>query len=229
MIVAGLQRQSDCSLSLIQASYVFKAQGTPTLTVLPPTPHYEKVLAANAFLTKTPEQFTNGCVDPALGTTSNIWQFLGQGKDGETLLATVGSTGVITQGVNPDGSNYTLPTSQMTDVPPITSVAYALGGSARRNASARQVRVSGLGIGEWWPGGNNGGSRVPIKLPFAFALGVEFVALAGLWQKKRISRGHGGWGAAFAVVLLLTVATFAGGCSGSPGHSTRTAITVVGT
>jgi hypothetical protein len=186
MIVAGLQRQSDCSLSLIQASYVFNAQGTPTLTVLPPTPHYEKVLAANAFLTTTPEQFPNGCVDPTLGRTSNIWQFLGQGKDGETLLATVGSTGVITQGVNPDRSNYTLPTSQMTDVPPITSVEYALGGSARRNASARQVRVSGLGIGEWWPGGNNGGSTVPIKLPFAFALGVEFVALAGLWQKKRI-------------------------------------------
>jgi Bacterial Ig-like domain (group 3)/FG-GAP-like repeat len=122
-ILAGLQRQSDCSLTLMQASYALNGQGTPVLTVLPSTPHYEKVLAANAFLTTTPGQFPNGCVDPTLGTTSNIWQFLGQGDDGETLLATVGSTDVITQGVNPDGSNYTLPTSQMTDVPPLTIIS----------------------------------------------------------------------------------------------------------
>jgi hypothetical protein len=98
----------------------------------------------------------------------------------------------------------------------------------QENEGARG-RKAGRGIGNWWPGGNHGGSGVPIKLPFAFALGVELLALAGLWRKKQITRGHGGWGTAFAVVLLLAVATFAGGCSGSPGHSTGTAITVVGT
>ena len=78
------------------------------------------------------------------------------------------------------------------------------------------------GIGIWWPGGNHGGgSRAPIKLPFAFALGIELMALAGLWRRKQFAGGRG-WGAAFAVVLLLTVATFAGGCSGSPGGSTGT-------
>ena len=120
-ILAGLQRQSDCSLMLMQASYTVDAQGSPTLTVLPSTPHYEKVLAANAFLKTTPDQFPNGCVDPTLGTTSNVWQFLGQGKSGQTLLATPGSTGVITYGVNPGQITFpTMPVSLMTDVPPIS-------------------------------------------------------------------------------------------------------------
>jgi len=60
-------------------------------------------------------------------------------------------------------------------------------------------------------------------------LGIELVALAGLWRRKQFADGRG-WGAAFAVVLLLTVATFAGGCSGNPGGgSGTTTITVVGT
>jgi hypothetical protein len=75
-ILAGLVRQSDCSLTLMQASYTASAQGNPTITVLPATPHYEKVLAANAFLTTTPDQFPNGCVDPSLGTTSNIFSLV---------------------------------------------------------------------------------------------------------------------------------------------------------
>ncbi|HEY0702064.1 MAG TPA: VCBS repeat-containing protein, partial [Candidatus Acidoferrales bacterium] len=119
MVLSGLQRQSDCSLSLIQAAYSLNGQGVPVLTPLAPTPHYEKVLATNAFLNTTPDRFPNGCVDPTLGTTSNIWQFLGQGKSGQTLMATVGATGILTGSVNPDGSYATQP-SQMTDVPPLT-------------------------------------------------------------------------------------------------------------
>ena len=85
------------------------------------------------------------------------------------------------------------------------------------------------GIGHWWRGANRNGIVGPIKLPFAFALGIELMALAGLWRRKQFADGRG-WGAAFAVVLLLTVATFAGGCSGNPGGgSGTTTITVVGT
>jgi hypothetical protein len=85
------------------------------------------------------------------------------------------------------------------------------------------------GIGHWWRGANRNGIVGPIKLPFAFALGIELMALAGLWRRKQFAVGRG-WGAAFAVVLLLTVATFAGGCSGNPGGgSGTTTITVVGT
>ena len=120
-ILAGLQRQSDCSLTLMQASYTLNAQGSPTLALLPSMPHYEKVLAANAFLTTTPDQFPNGCVDPTLGTTSNIWQFLGQGKNGQTLLAAPGSTGVLTYQVSPGQTSFSMPAvSLMTDVPPLT-------------------------------------------------------------------------------------------------------------
>src|SRR3984957_20611949 len=141
-IVAGLQRQADCSLSLMQASYAVNGQGTPVLTVLPLTPHYEKVLAANAFLTTTPDQFPNVCVDPTLGTTSNIWQFLGQEKSGQTLLASVGNTGVLTQAVEPDGSSYGMPTSQMTDVPPLTITSADLNGDG--NTDIVSVNSDGL-------------------------------------------------------------------------------------
>jgi Bacterial Ig-like domain (group 3)/FG-GAP-like repeat len=120
-ILAGLVRQSDCSLTLMQASYTASAQGNPTITVLPATPHYEKVLAANAFLTTTPDQFPNGCVDPSLGTTSNIFQFLGQGKNGQTLLALPAANGVSTQGVSAGQTTFpSMPTIQMTPTPPIT-------------------------------------------------------------------------------------------------------------
>jgi Bacterial Ig-like domain (group 3)/FG-GAP-like repeat len=120
-ILAGLQRQSDCSLTLMQASYDINPQGVLTLTVLPSTPHYEKVLAANAFLTTTADPFPNGCVDPTVGTTSNIWQFLGQGKNGQTLLATPGDTGVATFGVSPGQTSFPMMApSQTTNLPPIT-------------------------------------------------------------------------------------------------------------
>ena len=141
-ILAGLERQSDCSLTLMQASYTVNGQGTPVLTVLPSTPHYEKVLAANAFLTTTSDQFPNGCVDPTLGTTSNIWQFLGQEKSGQTLLASVGNTGVLTQAVEPDGSSYGMPTSQMTDVPPLTITSADLNGDG--NTDIVSVNSDGL-------------------------------------------------------------------------------------
>jgi hypothetical protein len=107
---------------------------------------------------------------------------------------------------------------------PATTMLSVTEGQENNGARGRKA-----GIGHWWTGGNHEGSGARIKLPFAFALGIELMALAGLWRRKQFAGGRG-WGAAFAVVLLLTVATFAGGCSGNPGGgSGTTTITVVGT
>ena len=107
---------------------------------------------------------------------------------------------------------------------PATTMLMVTEGPVNNAARGRKA-----GIGHWWAGGNHGGgSGGPIKLPFACALGIELMALAGLWRRKQFASGRG-WGAAFAVVLLLTVATFAGGCSGNPGGSSTTTIMVVGT
>jgi hypothetical protein len=54
--------------------------------------------------------------------------------------------------------------------------------------------------------------------------------LAGLWRRRKFAGNRAGLRTAFAVLLLMTVATFAGGCSDAPhSHNIGTTITVVGT
>jgi len=125
----------------------------------------------------------------------------------------------------PEGVNCTFqPQSVTPNGGPATTMLMVTEGPVNNAARGRKA-----GVGHWWAGGNRGGgSGGPIKLPFGCALGIELMALAGLWRRKQFASGRG-WGAAFAVVMLLTVATFVGGCSGNPGGSSATTIMVVGT
>jgi hypothetical protein len=89
----GLQRQSDCSLTLYYGNYTYinptaSAQFTQT------TPHYEQVLHSEAGLTTKPNVFTGGCTQSTLGigsrragflgTTQSDWFLAGTGYNGST-------------------------------------------------------------------------------------------------------------------------------------------------
>jgi hypothetical protein len=95
-------------------------------------------------------------------------------------------------------------------------------GSSRR-------RKSGAGIGKWPAGGSNT-PALAMKELFVPVLGCELLLLAGLWRRRPSANRRGAWPAALAIPLLLTIATFAGGCSNSPhSKSTGAVITVIGT
>jgi hypothetical protein len=61
-------------------------------------------------------------------------------------------------------------------------------------------------------------------------LSCELLLLAGLWRRSKSGKARGGLQVAFTVILLVTIATFVGGCGGSPhSHETTTTITITGT
>ena len=68
----GLQRQSDCSLTLYDGNYSY-INPTVSLQFMQTTPHYEQVLHSQAGLTTTPNVFAGGCAEgPATsGTVSS--------------------------------------------------------------------------------------------------------------------------------------------------------------
>jgi MYXO-CTERM domain-containing protein len=86
----GLQRQSDCSLSLYHGTYTLSL--SPTIQVVGTTPNYQNVLHSAAALATKGGLFAKGCVEPTLGigsrrgvylgkTTQNLYLFAGSGYD----------------------------------------------------------------------------------------------------------------------------------------------------
>jgi hypothetical protein len=69
-----------------------------------------------------------------------------------------------------------------------------------------------------------------MKTVFVPALGCELLLLAGLRRRRKSANQRGDLQFAFTVMLLVTIATFVGACSGMPNsHNTSATITVIGT
>lgn len=89
----GLQRLSDCSLTLYDGSYSYM-NPTATAQITQTTAHFEQVLHGEAGLTATPDVFAGGCPQPTLGTgarragylgaTQSDWFLAGTGYNGST-------------------------------------------------------------------------------------------------------------------------------------------------
>jgi hypothetical protein len=89
--VIALQRQSNCSLSLFDGSYVnASSTAMATLQLNLTTANFEQTLHSRAQLTTTPDVFANGCVDPTsrFGTRRGV--YLGKTAQGEALGAGAG-------------------------------------------------------------------------------------------------------------------------------------------
>jgi hypothetical protein len=91
-------------------------------------------------------------------------------------------------------------------------------------------RKSAIPVGNWFEhGGPNTFARAG-KTIFVPVLSCELLLLAGLWRRSKSGKARGGLQVAFTVILLVTIATFVGGCGGSPhSHETTTTITITGT
>jgi hypothetical protein len=136
----AMQRQPDCSLTL--SNYAFTlTSSTLTLHLNSLTPNYEKTIHSNAFLTTTPDQFATGCTDPSLGISSRPFLFLGNAKNGLMLMAGPGTSGVVTSGPVVGGI-YTQPTTQATDISPITIVT----GDLNKDGNPDLVSINTDGI-----------------------------------------------------------------------------------
>jgi hypothetical protein len=94
-----------------------------------------------------------------------------------------------------------------------------------------RVRKSAAGIGKWTTGGGGANAAaLAVKTLFVPVFGGELLLLAGLWRRRKSANHRGAWQAAFAMLLLVTIATFAGGCSNAPhSRTTGAVITVVAT
>jgi hypothetical protein len=68
--------------------------------------------------------------------------------------------------------------------------------------------------------------RTGMQTVFIPALCCEMFLLAGLWRRSNSGRTCGPVRVAYAAVLLLTVATFLGGCSNLPPQPTTTTVTI---
>jgi hypothetical protein len=95
-------------------------------------------------------------------------------------------------------------------------------GNARRRKSTA--------TGNWF---DRRGSNTPapaMKTVFVPVLGCEMLLLAGLWRRRKSANQRGALQFAFTVMLLVTIATFVGGCSNMPNsHNTAATITIIGT
>ena len=138
----GLQRQPDCSLTLLEFSATLNSNQT-AVTVAPvsQTPHYEQVIHASVPLSTTADQFPVGCLETSLGSTSLPLAVLGPGNNGFQQLASPGTNGVLTSGVNTEGT-FTVPVSQPTTEPPITVLGADLNGDG--NPDLISVNSDGL-------------------------------------------------------------------------------------
>jgi hypothetical protein len=108
---------------------------------------------------------------------------------------------------------------------PVTTML-AVTEEAEGNARGRK---SGAPIGTWF-GGGSGRFAVLMRTVFVPVLGCELLLLAGLWRRRNSANQRGGLRVAFTAMLLVTIATFVGGCSSMPNsHNTGATITVIGT
>jgi FG-GAP-like repeat len=95
-----LQRQSDCSLSLLMANYSFGASITSALSLTAATSstaHYEQTLHAAANLTTTADS-TMTCPDASSGMGAQRTVYLGKTTSGQLIGAGVGYVGLNTAG-----------------------------------------------------------------------------------------------------------------------------------
>jgi hypothetical protein len=88
----GLQRQSNCSLSLYNGNLTLG--NNPSNQILGTTANYELVLHDAAALTTHVDAFSNGCVDPTLGIGSRRSVYLGRTTQNESLIASFGYNNV---------------------------------------------------------------------------------------------------------------------------------------
>jgi hypothetical protein len=88
----GLQRQSDCSLTLYDGNYSY-INPTASVQFTQTTPHYEQVLHSEAGLTTKPDVFTGGCIQSTLGVGSRRVGFLGTTQS-DWFLAGTGYNGL---------------------------------------------------------------------------------------------------------------------------------------
>jgi Bacterial Ig-like domain (group 3)/FG-GAP-like repeat len=113
-----LQRQADCSLLFSNFAFSIATTGV-SVTVDSQTPHYEKILHDNAFLTTPAGTFPNGCADQTAGTTSRIALYLGVGKSGQLIAAGLANGGVYAGAMDTDHNFYT-PAQLVTDLPALS-------------------------------------------------------------------------------------------------------------
>lgn len=140
VLVGGLQRQADCSLTYFDFS-VNVTSNVVTATPNSQVTHVEQFLHNQAFLTTTPDLFPNGCADPSQGITSRPMLFLGTGKNGRELLAGAGSSGVVTSGVKSDGT-FTAVTTNATSIPPVTVVS----GDLNKDGNQDVISINSSGL-----------------------------------------------------------------------------------
>jgi Bacterial Ig-like domain (group 3)/FG-GAP-like repeat len=113
-----LQRQADCSLLFSNFAFSIKTSGV-SVTVDSQTPHYEKIMRENAFLTAPAGTYPNGCADQTLGTTSRIAVYLGPGKSGQLIAAGLAAGGVFAGAMDTD-NDFSTPAQLVTDLPPVS-------------------------------------------------------------------------------------------------------------
>jgi Bacterial Ig-like domain (group 3)/FG-GAP-like repeat len=85
---------------------------------------------------------------------------------------------------------------------------------------------SSSGLGGMFDRGDGLEVRTGVQTVFIPALCCEMFLLAGLWRRSNLGRACAPVGVAYAAVLLLTVATFLGGCSNPPPQPTTTTVTI---
>jgi hypothetical protein len=113
-----LQRQADCSLLFSNFAFSIETSAV-SATIDSQTPHYEKIMRDNAFLTAPAGAFPNGCADQTAGTTSRIALYLGAGKSGQLIAAGLANGGVYAGAMDTDNDFYT-PAQLVTDLPALS-------------------------------------------------------------------------------------------------------------
>jgi hypothetical protein len=113
-----LQRQADCSLLFSNFAFSIETSAV-SATIDSQTPHYEKIMRDNAFLTTPAGTFPNGCADQTAGTTSRIALYLGAGKSGQLIAAGLANGGVYAGAMDTENDFYT-PAQLVTDLPALS-------------------------------------------------------------------------------------------------------------
>ena len=136
----ALKRQADCSLLFAAFDYTLNPT-TADFTINTAVTNYEKTLHDNAFLTTTPDVFSNGCVDSNVGYGPRVTVNLGLAKNGQIIGAAFNSHEIIWAGLNGDGSN-SQPSTQAEDLPPIT----ILNGDLNKDGNQDLVTINTNGL-----------------------------------------------------------------------------------
>lgn len=93
-----------------------------------------------------------------------------------------------------------------------------------------RARKSGAIAGGGFRNGNFGQFVWPTRAIFAPVLGCELLVLAEIWRRRKVPNARAGLQIGFTAMLLVTIGTFIGGCSGGGhGHNVGGTITIVGT